>query len=158
MVNKEEIYERLRKRNIRITKQRRNIIELLEGRHLTLHDIHLEMRDRGFTNLGTVYNTVDFLMEEKIIAEVYIKGKKHYDLVIGDNTIHGADTHIHLSCSINNKIVEIDDKDLFDQIRNHPIFKDFDISKMQIVVEGHCPNYDPKTCKITSACHIAHLS
>lgn len=153
-----EILEDLKKRNIRLTEQRRLIVELLDGRHLTLHEIHSGMRARGFTNLGTIYNNLDLLIAEKVVAEVYIKNRKHYDLVGSDLSIHDANSHMHLSCSINNKIVEIDDKDLFETIKNHPVFEGFDITKLQIVVEGSCPNYDPKTCRITSACHIDHLT
>lgn len=158
MKNTPEILEDLKKKNIRLTNQRRSIVELLEGHHLTLHELHSGMRARGFTNLGTIYNNLDLLMSEKVVAEIYIKGRKHYDLVGSDQSIHTADSHMHLSCSINNKIVEVDDKDLFEMIKNHPVFKGFDITKLQIVVEGSCPNYNPKTCHITSACHIVHLT
>jgi Fur family ferric uptake transcriptional regulator/Fur family peroxide stress response transcriptional regulator len=154
----EELYQKLREKNIRVTQQRRAIIDALDGKHLTLYDLHLAMKAKGYKNLGTIYNNLDFLMDQKIVTEVYIKGKKHYDLVVGEQGHHSADQHIHLSCSVNNKIVEIDDKDLFEMIKNHEIFKGFNISKMQIVVEGECPNYDPKTSKITSACHVAHLT
>ena len=153
-----EILEDLKKKNIRLTDQRRSILELLEGNHLTLPELHTGMRARGFTNLGTIYNNLDLMISEKIVAEIYIKGKKHYDLVGNDHPVHDADSHMHLSCSINNKIVEVDDKDLFDMIKNHPVFEGFDITKLQIVVEGSCPHYDPKTCRITSACHIDHLT
>lgn len=158
MKNTPEILEDLKKKNIRLTNQRRSIVELLEGHHLTLHELHSGMSARGFTNLGTIYNNLDLLMSEKVVAEIYIKGRKHYDLVGSDQSIHTADSHMHLSCSINNKIVEVDDKDLFEMIKNHPVFKGFDITKLQIVVEGSCPNYNPKTCHITSACHIVHLT
>lgn len=154
----EEFYKKLRKNNIRITMQRRAIIEVLNGKHLTLYELHMAMKRKGFKNLGTIYNNLDFLMEQKIVAEVFIKGKKHYDLVVGEKSNHGPDEHIHLTCSVNNKIVEIDDKELFEMIKSHPTFKGFNISKMQIVVEGECPNYDPKTCAITSACHVVHVT
>jgi len=71
----EELYQKLRDENIRITQQRRAIIEALAGNHLTLQDLHLAMKLKGFRNLGTIYNNLDFLMDQKIITEVYIKGK-----------------------------------------------------------------------------------
>ncbi len=155
MIEKAHVFERLRNQNIRITKQRKAIIDILDGQHLTLSEIHEELKKKGFGNLGTVYNNLDFLIEHGIVTQVFINDRKHYDLTL-DDASHDPNNHIHMSCRINNKIVEIDDADLFDMIRNHEVFRDFDIQKLQIVVEGACPSYDPATCKVNSACHIAH--
>ncbi len=156
MSAKQHVFERLRDQNIRITKQRKAIIDILDGQHLTLNEIHLELKKLGYTNLGTVYNNLDFLIEHNIVTQVFINDRKHYDLTI-DEASHDPNNHIHMSCRINNKIVEINDADLFDMIRNHEIFRDFNIQKLQIVVEGSCPSYDPGRCKTNSACAIAHL-
>jgi Fur family ferric uptake transcriptional regulator/Fur family peroxide stress response transcriptional regulator len=156
MDKKEEIFAELRKNNVRITKQRRAIIDVLESRHLTIQEIHSELKKRGFHNLGTVYNNIDFLQEHKIITQIFINGKKHYDLTI-DDTSHTADSHIHVTCRINNKIIEINNSDLFEIIKNHPIFEGFDIAKIQVVVEGECKNHDGKNCKISENCFLNNI-
>ncbi len=154
---KERIFNELRKQNVRITRQRRAIIDVLEGKHLTVQEIHSELKKRGFYNLGTVYNNIDFLIDHKIVTEIYINGKKHYDLTI-DESSHTADSHIHVTCRVNNNIIEINESDIFETIKNHGIFKNFDIDKLQIVVEGNCKHYDTDKCKQDDACFIEKLS
>lgn len=157
MDKKEHIFQELRKQNVRITKQRRAIIDVLEDKHLTIQEIHQELKKRGYHNLGTVYNNIDFLIEHKIVTQIFINGKKHYDLTI-DEASHSADSHIHVTCKVNNNIIEINDSDIFDYIKEHRIFQNFKIHKLQIVVEGTCEYYDTEQCKSTDACFITKLS
>jgi len=153
---KEKLFRELRKDNIRITKQRRAIIDVLEGKHLTIQEIYSELKKKGYHNLGTVYNNIDFLIEHKIVAQLFINGKKHYDLTIDDST-HSADSHIHVTCKVNNNIIEINQGKIFDLIKNDDIFKDFNINKLQIVVEGTCQHYDKDSCKDDASCFIKSL-
>ncbi|PAT01745.1 hypothetical protein CI105_04455 [Candidatus Izimaplasma bacterium ZiA1] len=153
---KEKLFRELRKDNIRITKQRRAIIDVLEGKHLTIQEIYSELKKKGYHNLGTVYNNIDFLIEHKIVAQLFINGKKHYDLTIDDST-HSADSHIHVTCKVNNNIIEINQGKIFDLIKNDDIFKDFNINKLQIVVEGTCQHYDKESCKDDASCFIKSL-
>jgi len=156
MDEREKVFSDLRKNNIRITKQRRAIIDVLEGKHLTIQEIYNELRKRGYNNLGTVYNNIDFLLEHKIVAQIFINGKKHYDLTI-DEKSHNADSHIHVTCKVNNNIIEINDSKIFDEIKNNEIFKEFNIKKLQLVVEGHCDHYEKDTCKKDGTCFIGTL-
>ena len=156
MDERERVFGELRKHNIRITRQRRAIIDVLEGKHLTIQDIYTELKKRGFNNLGTVYNNIDFLLEHKIVAQIFINGKKHYDLTIDDKS-HSADSHIHVTCKVNNNIVEINDSKIFEQIKSNPIFKNFKVNKLQLVVEGVCDHYDKETCRKDDACFINKL-
>ncbi len=156
MDSKEKVFNELRKQNVRITKQRRAIIDVLEGKHLTIQEIHTELKKRGYRNLGTVYNNIDFLIEHKIITQIFINGKKHYDLTI-DERSHSADSHIHVTCKVNNNIIEINDSNIFDVIKQQEIFKNFDIEKLQIVVEGKCSHYGTDHCRTDDACFIKQL-
>lgn len=156
MDDREKIFAELRKNNIRITKQRRAIIDVLEDKHLTIQEIYCELKNRGFKNLGTVYNNIDFLLENKIVTQIFINGKKHYDLTI-DEKSHNADSHIHVTCKVNNNIIEINNSSIFDEIKANPIFRDFDIIKLQLVVEGTCNHYEKETCKKDGKCFISTL-
>ncbi len=156
MDSKEKVFNELRKQNVRITKQRRAIIDVLEGKHLTIQEIHTELKKRGYRNLGTVYNNIDFLIEHKIITQIFINGKKHYDLTI-DERSHSADSHIHVTCKVNNNIIEINDSSIFDLIKKQEIFKNFDVQKLQIVVEGKCIHYNTNRCRSDDACFIKNL-
>jgi len=156
MDKREKVFSELRQQNIRITRQRRAIIDVLEGKHLTIQEVYIELKKRGFNNLGTVYNNIDFLLEHKIVAQIFINGKKHYDLTI-DEKSHSADSHIHVTCKVNNNIIEINDSKIFDQIRHNPIFKNFTITKLQLVVEGVCEHYGKDTCRKDDTCFINAL-
>lgn len=152
---KEKAYENLRSKNLRITSSRKAIIDILEGNHLTLHEIFHKLEHMGHGNLSTLYNNIEFLLEHKIITKVYINDKTYYDLAIEKNS-HNADTHVHVACSASNNIFEVNQEDILDKIKTHPAFSDFDISKLQVVVEGSCKHYDEKLCKNTDKCHIKH--
>ncbi len=69
---KEKYFNILRKRNLRITEPRRALIEVLEDNHLTFKEIQKKLAERGFTNVSTIYNNLDFLIQEKIAVELYI--------------------------------------------------------------------------------------
>ena len=156
MDKREKVFAELRKNNVRITKQRRAIIDVLEDKHLTIQEIYSELKDKGFNNLGTVYNNIDFLLEHKIVTQIFINGKKHYDLTI-DEKSHNADSHIHVTCKVNNNIIEINNSSIFDDIKANPIFSEFNISKIQLIVEGSCSHYEKDTCKKDGKCFISTL-
>lgn len=130
---KEKYFNILRKRNLRITEPRRALIEVLEDNHLTFKEIQKKLAERGFTNVSTIYNNLDFLIQEKIAVELYINETKYYDLAI-DNKMHNADSHIHILVKDNNKITEISSIDIFDYIKNHKEFKNLDVDYIRITV------------------------
>lgn len=134
---KEELFDKLRKKNLRITKQRKEIIDILEGKHLTVQEIYSELQKRGFKNLATVYNSIDFLIENKIVAVIFINGKKHFDLTI-DKSKHNADTHVHVACKNCDRIIEINEHRIVDKIKNDLIFENFNIDSVQVVIGGNC--------------------
>jgi Fur family ferric uptake transcriptional regulator/Fur family peroxide stress response transcriptional regulator len=156
MENREQIFAELRKGNVRITRQRKAIIDILENRHLTIQEIYSEMKNRGFKNLGTVYNNIDFLLEHKIITQIFINGKKHFDLTIDENH-HGADSHIHVNCRNTNNIIEINESSIYDDIKNNKIFANFNVEKIQLVVVGSCKDINNAPCKNGEDCFIARL-
>jgi Fur family ferric uptake transcriptional regulator/Fur family peroxide stress response transcriptional regulator len=156
MNRREQLFQELRKQNVRITKQRKAIIDVLENSHLTIQEIYTELQKRGYRNLGTVYNNIDFLLEHKIVTTIFINGKKHFDLTIDEDS-HNADSHIHVTCKVNNNIIEINNSSIFDDIKSNPIFKDFNITKLQLVVEGVCDHFDTDSCKKDGKCFINTL-
>lgn len=134
MIDKKERYfDVLRKRNLRITEPRRALIEILEDNHLTFKEIQKKLAERGFTNVSTIYNNLDFLIQEKIAVELYINETKYYDLAI-DNKMHNADSHIHVLVKDNNKITEVSSVDIFDYIKDHEAFKNLDVEYIRITV------------------------
>jgi Fur family ferric uptake transcriptional regulator/Fur family peroxide stress response transcriptional regulator len=90
------------------------------------------------------------------VAQIFINGKKHYDLTI-DEKSHSADSHIHVTCKVNNNIIEINDSKIFEDIKQNEIFRNFRITKLQLVVEGVCDHFEKDTCKKDEACFIKAL-
>lgn len=141
----EKIYDELRSQGLRVTKQRKEIINILEGRHLTFQEIKQELYKRGFRNLATLYNNIDFLLEHNLIIELHINGSRYYDLSI-DEASHDANSHIHVMCKRSDLIVEINDESILEVVKSHPKFAGFEADKVQIIINGKCRHEDKETC------------
>ena len=132
---KERYYHRIRTENMRLTKSRKAMIEILENQHLTFKEIQKALASRGFYNVSTIYNNLEFLVEHKIVVEIYINDTKYYDLAMG-NPMHSADSHIHILNKDTNEITEINSNDIFDYLTNHPAFKNLDLEYIRIIISG----------------------
>lgn len=132
---KERYYHRIRTENMRLTKSRKAMIEILENQHLTFKEIQKALASRGFYNVSTIYNNLEFLVEHKIVVEIYINDTKYYDLAMG-NPMHSADSHIHIMNKDTNEITEVNSNDIFDYLTNHPAFKNLDLEYIRIIVSA----------------------
>lgn len=130
---KEKYFNKLRKNNLRITEPRKALIEILEDNHLTFKEIQTALAQRGFTNVSTIYNNIDFLLEEKIAVELYINGIKYYDLAI-DNPMHSADSHVHILIKDTNEIVEINNPNIYEYIKKSPELENLEIEYIRIAI------------------------
>ena len=133
---KERYYHRIRTENMRLTKSRKAMIEILENQHLTFKEIQKALASRGFYNVSTIYNNLEFLVEHKIVVEIYINDTKYYDLALG-NPMHSADSHIHIMNKDTNEITEVNSNDIFDYLTNHPAFKNLELEYIRIIVSAH---------------------
>lgn len=130
---KEKYFNKLRKNNLRITEPRKALIEILQDNHLTFKEIQTALAQRGFTNVSTIYNNIDFLLEEKIAVELYINGIKYYDLAI-DNPMHSADSHVHILIKDTNEIVEINNPNIYEYIKKSPELENLEIEYIRIAI------------------------
>ncbi len=133
MDNRQNYFDKLRKNNLRITKARMAMIEVLENNHLTFKEIQKELAKRGFHNVSTIYNNLDFLLEQKIAVELYINDTKYYDLAM-DNPMHNADSHIHMILKDTNEITEINNPEVFEYIKSLDEFRDLEIDYIRITL------------------------
>lgn len=147
------LFDKIKQTNMRLTAPRKAIIEILEGQHLTLQEIYEKMKEMGHHNLSTVYNNIEALLQENILTEVYISGKTHYDLAIEDES-HSAAEHIHVACKVDDHIIEINHTDVIEMIKKHPVFQNFQIDSIKLVVEGVCPSYDKGMCESSDKCYL----
>jgi len=133
MNEKEKYFNKLRKKNLRITEPRKALIEILEDNHLTFKEIQSKLLERGYTNVSTIYNNLDFLIEQKIAVELHINGTKYYDLAI-DNPMHNADSHIHIALKDTNQIKEISNNNVFEYIKKLPELENLNIDYIKITI------------------------
>lgn len=132
---KDRYYQKIRSQKLRLTKSRQAMIEILEDKHLTFKEIQKALSNRGFYNVSTIYNNLEFLLENKMVVEIYIDNVKYYDLAL-DNPKHSADSHIHVMNRETNEITEVSSPEIFDYIANHPAFKDLDLDYVRIIISA----------------------
>jgi Fur family ferric uptake transcriptional regulator/Fur family peroxide stress response transcriptional regulator len=132
---KERYYKKIRSQKLRLTKSRQAMIEILENKHLTFKEIQKALANRGFYNVSTIYNNLEFLMENKMVVEIYIDNVKYYDLAM-DNPKHSSDSHIHIMNRETNEITEVNSPDIFDYISKHECFEEFDLDYIRIIVSA----------------------
>src|SRR5690606_27348973 len=127
------------KDNNRFTKARKALLEVLKNRHLTFKELHQELSKKGFTNISTLYNNLDFFLKNNLISEIYLDGIKYYDLG-QDNPYHDHDSHLHMAIkdpeSGETIIKEIDYPEIYDAIKSHPVFKHYHIDYIRILVSA----------------------
>ena len=141
MDQKERYYEIIRSRGHRLTENRKAMIDILENQHLTFKEIEKELNDRGFYNVASIYNNLDFLIQEKIVVELFINNKKYYDLAM-DNPGHSNESHIHISLKDTGEITEIVAPDIFEYIANHEELKHLDLEYVRIIISAKHKNKD----------------
>lgn len=115
----------LRQRGIRLTRQRRVILQVMDSaeQHLDVDQI-LERAQRisPEVHLVTVYRTIDLLKKEGLIDELdllHLRGDRHY------YETHGPRDHIHVACLRCGKVREFESH-LYEQLK-HQIARDCDI-------------------------------
>lgn len=133
---KERYYQKIRTDKMRLTKSRKAMIEILENQHLTFKEIQKALAARGFYNVSTIYNNLEFLIDQKIVVEIYINDTKYYDLALG-NPMHSADSHIHIMNKDTNEITEVNNAEIFEYLNNHPAFKDLELEYIRIIISAH---------------------
>ena len=113
---------RMRDQGFRATPQRQLILEAIyeSGGHTTPEEIYERVHAKASAvNLATIYRTVDFLRELRLITEMYISGKTYYEIA-------GEAPHHHLICRGCGYIEQIDHAaivGLFDRIEHEQQFK-----------------------------------
>lgn len=125
-------------RGIRLTRQRRVIVQVIEGaqRHLDAATILRRARKIDPTvHRVTVYRTIDLLKRHGLIDELdllHIRGEGHY------YESHGPRDHIHIACLRCGKVREFESR-LFERLKRQ-IERDcgIKISVTRTEIGGYC--------------------
>jgi Fur family transcriptional regulator, peroxide stress response regulator len=129
----ENYFKKIRDEGHRLTKHRIAIIEILENEHLTFKEIEQRLAKRGFKNIASIYNNLEFLVQEKIVIELYVDNKKYYDLAM-DNPGHNKEDHIHIVNRDTGKIFEINNNDIFNYISKNKSLQEYNIESIKIIL------------------------
>ena len=130
----------LLQRGIRLTRQRRVILQVMESaqRHLDVAQILRRAKkiDAGVHRV-TIYRTIDLLKRHGLIDELdllHIRGEGHY------YESHGPRDHIHIACLRCGKVREFESH-LFEQLKRQ-IEQDLriKITMTRTEVGGYCEN------------------
>lgn len=125
-------------RGIRLTKQRRVLLQVMESarRHLDANEIfdRAQRIDKNITRV-TVYRTIDLLKRHGLIDELdllHLRGDRHY------YESHGPRDHIHVACLRCGKVREVE-SELYEQLKQQ-ITRDtgIEISVARTEVGGLC--------------------
>jgi Fur family transcriptional regulator, ferric uptake regulator len=133
-----KLQQAIRKRGIRLTRQRRVILEVMDAAEQHLDVDQISERARKIDpdiHLVTVYRTVDLLKKQGLIDELdllHLRGDRHY------YESHGPRDHIHVACLRCGKVREFESR-LYEQLKEQ-IARDF---KMKVTVSrtevgGYC--------------------
>ncbi|HXY01624.1 MAG TPA: Fur family transcriptional regulator [Candidatus Limnocylindrales bacterium] len=106
----------LRQRGIRLTRQRRVILQVMDSaeQHLDVDQIlDAAQKIDPEVHLVTVYRTIDLLKREGLIDELdllHLRGDRHY------YETHGPRDHIHVACLRCGKVREFESR-LYEQLK-----------------------------------------
>ena len=115
----------LRQRGIRLTRQRRVILQVMDAaeQHLDVDQIlDRAQKISPEVHLVTVYRTIDLLKKEGLIDELdllHLRGDRHY------YETHGPRDHIHVACLRCGKVREFESR-LYEQLKDQ-LARDCDI-------------------------------
>src|SRR6201993_4441729 len=133
-----KLQQALGKRRIRLTRQRRVILQVMDDaeQHLDVDQIleRAQKIDSG-VHLVTVYRTIDLLKKARLIDELalpHLRGARHY------YETHGPRDHIHVACLRCGKVREFE-SNLYEQLKNQ-IARDFHmkVTVSRTEVGGYC--------------------
>ena len=133
-----KLQQALGKRRIRLTRQRRVILQVMDDaeQHLDVDQIleRAQKIDSG-VHLVTVYRTIDLLKKHGLIDELdllHLRGDRHY------YETHGPRDHIHVACLRCGKVREFESA-LYEQLKQQ-IARDFNmkVTVSRTEVGGYC--------------------
>lgn len=119
------LQQALRQRGIRLTRQRRVILQVMDDaeQHLDVDQILARAQKISpEVHLVTVYRTIDLLKRQGLIDELdllHLRGDRHY------YETHGPRDHIHVACLRCGKVREFESH-LYDQLKEQ-IARDCDL-------------------------------
>jgi Fe2+ or Zn2+ uptake regulation protein len=123
----------LREKDLKVTPQRIFILEEIKKMgHASVEDLHDKVKEvYSSVSLATIYKNIHLLVDEDILREVPVHGRKpFYEINIGD--------HVHLSCSSCGGVEDIMDVDTSIFIKEAEKQTGRRYNRIAIMLEGVC--------------------
>ncbi len=133
----DKVLETLEKSNVRITKPRRKILEILEHEKLTIQEIHQRLSEVGMTNLSTVYNNINFLVKQGVVISYNLKGEVSYGYTAEKFCTDETLTDLCPTCK---NLIEFNNPKIIAYINNHPKFSKIKIDNEKLMKTSCCIN------------------
>ena len=134
-----EIGEKLKAKEYKLTPQRQQILEVLlehKDKHLSAEDVYTLVKTKApDVGMATVYRTLELFLEHEIIHSVnFGDGRKRYEY--GNNS--DGHHHHHAICLECGKILEINE-DLLDELEKQ-VARDygFTVTDHELKIYGRC--------------------
>ena len=136
-----QAYQLLKERNLRITPQRKAILQILyncKGHHLEIENICELLAAKENENkkigLATVYRTLKLFEKIGIVSRLSMENSPaRYELIIYDKTMHH-----HLICLKCGQVQEIDDK-IAEEFKSRVLEdKGFEVTDKPMKIYGYC--------------------
>lgn len=118
-------YKYMEKNGFRLTRGRRAVLQILENEHLTFKEIQERLAERGYHNVSSIYNILEFFVQHHLVTVIFMDNTKYYDISI-DNPMHASESHIHMMIDNNENIIEISNRALYDRI-NEVVSRDYNV-------------------------------
>ncbi|PAB60420.1 Fur family transcriptional regulator [Anaeromicrobium sediminis] len=142
MKNKFEIIQDLlNEKQIHMTNQRREIIEIFLNHtgHFRAEEIHQLVKNKKI-GLATVYRTIEILKNNDIIEEIYVGKNRYYELKLFSE----KRLHIHFQCDKCCKIYDYDKTNvILDLINLRNLVEDeykVEVNNLKMILNGTCEN------------------
>jgi Fur family ferric uptake transcriptional regulator len=139
----ERAYDLLKKHDLRITPQRKAILQILfnyRGHHLETENIHqlivFSENNKRKAGLATVYRAMEMLERVGLVSRLTIEGSPaRYELILPEEL-----NHHHLICLRCGNVQEVDDSLIESLRRNIMNEKNFLMVEKTIKIYGYCSN------------------
>lgn len=135
----QEVGEKLRSKEYKLTPQRQQILEVMlenKEKHLSAEDVYNLVKMKApDVGMATVYRTLELFLEHEIIHSVnFGDGRKRYEY--GNNC--DGHHHHHAICLSCGKILEINE-DLLDELEKQ-VARDygFEVTDHELKIYGRC--------------------
>ncbi|MFN8487340.1 MAG: Fur family transcriptional regulator [Caldilineaceae bacterium] len=129
----------LRDRGFRVTPQRQMILDAIceSGGHTTPEEIYERVHAKApAVNLATVYRTVTFLSELRLITEMHVSGKTYYEIA-------GEAPHHHLVCRKCGHTEQIDHATIAELFERIALEQQFKVETDHLALVGLCKHCQP---------------